>query len=173
MRAYEYIRYNKPLLFEDFVKKNVDFTKLRNTQNKQYYNKINNFCLNAYDKLDKKPQLFLNKRDIEGLNSDLFSIGLHNHEHPRLSMLSYEEQKADIGNNIKILSKYSNYKPYWALPFGTEKDWNRDTIRLAIEKDLILFFHTGGIIKNNNSLGFDRMPCDGGNFKNIIKKIMI
>ena len=78
-----------------------------------------------------------------------------------------------ITANIAILSNFPNYLPYWAIPFGKEHDWNRDTIRLALEKELLLFFHTNEINYSWNGLGLNRIPCDGKNFKSIISNIRI
>ncbi|HYX08091.1 MAG TPA: polysaccharide deacetylase family protein [Bacteroidales bacterium] len=145
------------------------FIQIRNTNNRKIYH---NYCAileKAFVQLDKKPSITVDLEWLGTLNKKLFHIGLHGHNHHRYSMLSYNEQKEDIEQNISILEQFENYIPYWALPFGTSIDWNRNTIKIALEKDLLLFFHTNSNNRSWNDIGLDRIPSDGKTLYDIIK----
>jgi len=168
-RAFLYLdKYHPEILKKENIKNEIN--ALRNNSDINFYKTVSRKVESAFGQLVDKPKFTLDMQMLKGLDSKLFTIGLHNHKHDRLSLLSYEEQKEDVEKNIEILSKLSHYKPYWALPFGTEKDWNRDTVRVASEKDLYLFFHTGGINKQYNELGLNRIPCDNKRYRDIIFK---
>jgi len=170
-RAYSYLLSIDHKIFKE--KKNIKntFLEIRNTNNPIIYNKNRRLLEDCFRQLDEKPKFKLDLEYLKQMDKNLFKFGLHGHEHQRYSMLSYEEQKIDIEKNIEKLSEFENYLPYWALPFGTYKDWNRDTIKIAIEKELLLLFHTNSVNYIWNNLGVDRIPCDSKNFYDIIIRI--
>jgi len=171
VRAFNYLFSIKHDIFNE--KKNVEmsFLEVRNTNNPPIYNKYRIFLENTFRNLECKPEFTLNLEYLKRMDSTLFHFGLHGHEHQRYSMMSYEAQKKDIEKNIEMLNEFTNYVPYWAIPFGTNKDWNRNTIRIALEKELVLLFHTNSVNYIWNSLGVDRIACDGKSFYEIITNL--
>jgi peptidoglycan/xylan/chitin deacetylase (PgdA/CDA1 family) len=81
---------------------------------------------------------------LNSLNSKLFTLGLHGHEHQRFSMMSKTEQENNIVLNIKYLQKYKNYIPAFAIPFGRPIDWNLETIKIAKRHNLYVLLAYGG-----------------------------
>ena len=165
-RAFNYLEQYHPDIIKKQNLKN-EFLALRNSSNIEAYNTISRKIDSIFGQLNDKPKFTIDFKTLQGLDINLCTIGLHSNEHHRLSMLTYIEQKKDIEINIKILSELPHYKPYWAIPFGIEHDWNRDTIKIAIENDLNLFFHAGGVNRSFNELGLNRIPCDNKTFKDI------
>jgi peptidoglycan/xylan/chitin deacetylase (PgdA/CDA1 family) len=127
----------------------------------------------VFSNLEEKPEFSLSLNDLKEMDSKLFHFGLHGHQHHRYSMLTHDEQKEDIEKNIGVLKSFTNYIPYWAIPFGTNKDWNRDTIKIAIEKELLVFLHTNGINFEWNGLYLNRIPSDGRDFSRLISSFKI
>jgi peptidoglycan/xylan/chitin deacetylase (PgdA/CDA1 family) len=107
------------------------------------------------------------------MDPGLFDFGLHGHEHQRFSMLSREEQEDDIMKNIEVLESFPNYLPYWAIPFGTDRDWNRHTLSLALKKELLVFHHTNGVNFGWNGFSLDRIPSDGRYLQALISGINV
>ena len=59
-------------------------------------------------------------------------IGAHTHNHPALSVLSYEEQLAEMLQSKTILENIIGKKVvHFSYPFGSRSDYNRDSIRAA------------------------------------------
>lgn len=134
--------------------------KLRNTNDPDFYS--NNYkkieALSKY--IGDDTRFYLGYDQLKKLNPELFSIGLHGHEHQRFSMMSKSWQKNDLLNNIALLSKFKTYTPIFAIPYGKPHDWNTDTIDICKEMGLEVAFANGGFNVKNNQ-GILRMPADG------------
>lgn len=75
------------------------------------------------------------------------TFGAHTMDHPRLSELSYEAQKEEIGKSISVLSgmleeprtKSQSPKGIFCYPYG---DYNDDTLKILRELDIEAAFTT-------------------------------
>lgn len=162
-----YIRnINEALLPESF---NSLKNKLRNTTNNQEYLEI----LSLIEPLKKIVSNFekftLSLRDIEKIKDDLFTIGLHGHEHQRFSRMSKEWQMQDLKRNVEVLSKFNNYLPIFAIPFGKSKDWNQDTLQICKNLGLEVMAAQGGYNPKNYNDIYKRIPADGLELSKILK----
>jgi peptidoglycan/xylan/chitin deacetylase (PgdA/CDA1 family) len=97
---------------------------------------------------------------LASLNKSLFSVGLHGHEHQRFSMMSPEWQAESIDKNLEILSELDTFEPIFAIPFGRPHDFTRETIQIALQRELRILLANGGVNKSF-SVGYDRIPADG------------
>jgi peptidoglycan/xylan/chitin deacetylase (PgdA/CDA1 family) len=173
VRAYEYLRASRhPILNDEQLPANI-FAEIRNTSDPGHYNKYRKILERAFSALEEKPEFTLGADDLKELDPVQFNFGLHGHEHQRFSMLSRQEQEDDISKNIETLEKFPNYLPYWAIPFGTDRDWNRHTMGLALEKELLVFHHTNGVNFGWNGFSLDRIPSDGRHLQALISGINV
>ncbi len=59
------------------------------------------------------------------------TIGAHTHNHSKLSSLGFEDQFLEIEKSKKILEKITSKKiTYFAYPFGTKADYNKNSIKI-------------------------------------------
>lgn len=144
--------------------------RLRATTDANYYR-------NHYQKIeqlgkymDKNFTFYVNSDFLENLNKELFTIGLHGHEHQRFSMMPVEWQRKNIQSNIDLLSGYPAYKPVFAIPFGKAHDWNSDTIKICKELQLEFAFSNGGY-NTRHSQGILRIPVDGIKVSEVLSKL--
>lgn len=136
--------------------------KLRNIDNPVFYRENYRKIESLGKYFEKNTNFYVTTNFLVNLDSNLFSIGLHGHEHQRFSMMTKEWQKNDLKRNIEILSKFKSYIPIFAIPFGKPNDWNSNTLEVCKELRLEVAFANGGYnIKNN--FGLLRIPADGIN----------
>jgi len=143
---------------------------LRNTTDANYYR-------NQYQKVeqlgkyfDKNFTFYIDQDFLKNMNRDLFTIGLHGHEHQRFSMMPKDWQRKNIQTNIDLLSGYPAYQPVFAIPFGKPHDWNSDTINICKEFRLEFAFSNGGY-NTRHSQGILRIPVDGIKVSKVISKL--
>ncbi len=147
---------------------------LRNTTDCNEYNILRNEieCLHQY--LPENFSFFTNFEFLRNLNCELFTIGLHGHEHQRHSMLSDEIQNYNITENYKILAKLPNFIPFYAIPYGKPFDWNNHTLDLCKKLSLKILSAHGGINKNTKFMKIiNRIPADSLNIKDLIENLYI
>jgi len=59
-------------------------------------------------------------------------LGAHTHNHPALSILSYDIQLQEIELSKNILEKIINKKiVHFSYPYGSKKDYNNDTLKIC------------------------------------------
>jgi len=157
---YQYIK-NSPkyqkYLSED-IEHNIKY--LRNTDNPKLYNEYSFKIEALYKYIKDEFDMFVSFEQLENINSDLFHIGTHGHEHQRFLMKSKEWQRENIIKDIDILSNLKAYRPIFAIPFGRPHDWNIDTIDIIRELNFDFVYANGGI-NVNRSVGYQRIPADG------------
>jgi peptidoglycan/xylan/chitin deacetylase (PgdA/CDA1 family) len=142
--------------------------KLRNTNDVEFYRKNFQKIEDLSKYINKDVRFYVSTEFLESLNRELFTLGLHGHEHQRFSMMTAEWQKTNLLENIKILSKLNTYRPIFAIPFGKAHDWSKDTIDICKEIGLEIVFSDGGFNKRN-SYGIKRIPADGLDLSKSIK----
>ncbi len=141
--------------------------QLRKTNNPAEYNKQRPFLEDLSNQLTGLQHLFLTKAELKSLNPAIFSIGLHGHEHQRHSMMDAHWQSESIRKNIEALSELENYRAIFALPFGSSRDWNVDTIKACLEHDVAFLTCTGGI-NYTRSIEYRRVFADGCEIDDLI-----
>ena len=143
---------------------------LRNTNDPGYY-------LDNYKKIEvlsefinKDTGFYLRLEFLKILNPELFTIGLHGHEHQRFSMMTKSWQKNDLLSNIEILSKFNIYTPIFAIPFGKPHDWNNDTLEVCKDLGLEVAFANGGY-NVKSTFGILRIPVDGLDISRVLSSL--
>ncbi len=65
----------------------------------------------------------------------LVTIGAHTLSHPKLSKLTYFEQKNEIYNSKKNIEKILNTEiKVFSYPFGTKNDYNHQSLKICLEQ---------------------------------------
>lgn len=146
--------------------------QLRNTSDKEFYDIYTKQIDLLEHKIPDNINFYVDNDFLESVNPEYVNLGLHGHEHHRYSMLSIKQKEEDLNKNINALNQLNAYKPFFAIPFGKYYDWDTDTIKLLLDKNLKIFLHDGGInIKQDITL--KRIPADNRRlddvfFKNIL-----
>jgi peptidoglycan/xylan/chitin deacetylase (PgdA/CDA1 family) len=61
-------------------------------------------------------------------------IGAHTHNHPALSVLSYDQQKSEIAQSKLILENIVQKQvTHFSYPYGSKKDYNADSVQISRE----------------------------------------
>ena len=105
--------------------------QLRITKDPVFYNEKRKQIEDLAIHIPNKHQLFLSMDDLLALDTNLFHIGLHGTEHHRFSMMDYNWQHNAIKKNMDILQQLDNFRPLFAVPYGTPIDYNQDTIQIC------------------------------------------
>jgi peptidoglycan/xylan/chitin deacetylase (PgdA/CDA1 family) len=148
-------------------KKNVK--QLRMTTDIKEYETKRTQIENLSNLIPDKQRFFLTKDELKKLDPSLFTIGLHGHEHQRFSMMSADWQNRAIEKNINALKDLENYRPIFALPFGSSRDWNDDTIKTCLNHNLFFLTCTGGM-NLRKSIDYKRIFSDGLDLNSLILK---
>lgn len=143
---------------------------LRNTNDQEYYRNKYMIIEKLGDLLKDKIQFYISENFLEGIDPELFTIGLHGHEHQRFSMMTKEWQRSNLLENINRLSRFKAYKPVFAIPFGKERDWNVDTLEICRQLKLEYTYSNGGY-NTKNMTGIKRIPADGMEIKKIMNNL--
>lgn len=143
--------------------------QLRNTTNKDFYEYYSNKINVLIDRVPKIVKFYIEEIFLKNVNLRFVNIGLHGHEHHRYSMLERQIMREDIINNVKVISQFKGYLPFFALPFGKPTDWNTDTIKILLENKLKIFLHNGGINLHQEAT-YKRIPSDNININDVYYK---
>lgn len=158
---FSHIQANKDLTETYLSKELTDIDlSLRNTSDPEYYRKNYLKIEKLGELLKDKIQFYISEDFLDEINPELFTIGLHGHEHQRFSMMTKEWQRNNLLENMNRLSRFKAYKPVFAIPFGKEHDWNLDTLEICRELKLEYAFSNGGYNTKTMS-GIKRIPADG------------
>ena len=123
-------------------------TKERAVNSKQFEALIDQF-LKQNNIGIKKPEIYLQKKNLKELPSVLTSIGNHTHSHYNMASLSKDEQSLEISKAENILgSILGNSSRVFAIPFGGVDTFNQDTIDIV--RDLK---YKGFLMTNLNQFG--------------------
>jgi peptidoglycan/xylan/chitin deacetylase (PgdA/CDA1 family) len=136
------------------------YTNLRNTRDQEYYQKNYHKIEKLGDFIDESDTFYVDHDFLKNLNSELFTIGLHGHEHQRFSMMPVDWQRNNLQINMDLLFGYPAYKPVFAIPFGKPHDWTNETINLCKELKIEFAFSNGGY-NTKKDVGIMRIPVDG------------
>lgn len=120
--------------------------------------------INSIDRFDSR---YVSSSFLESLNSKLFRIGLHGHDHHRHGLFGYEWQRRNLEVNIAKLSAYPNFIPIFAIPFGKLMDWNEDTLKICRDLNVRPLFANGGYSTPTYPIGH-RIPADSRNVRELI-----
>ena len=94
--------------------------------------------------------LITNKKKL--IKNKFVKYGNHTLNHYVMSSLSYKEQKKEISENKKILSKLGvETTDVFALPFGTYNDLNTDTIKVLEELGINKILMLNNLINNKKN----------------------
>lgn len=132
---------------------------MRWTRDAELYRGLREAVLESADKASRERRLVVSREWLESLDPQQFHIGLHGHQHDRFAMMDPAWQREDLEKNREALRDYSAYRPVFAVPFGRYLDWDRHTIRVAMDLDLEIAMADGGI-NTTNDLFLKRIPLD-------------
>ena len=133
---------------------------LRNTTNTNVYLQVKNDLQDFIDSnLPSDVNFNTSYEYLSKLSDKNIILGLHGHEHDRFINLDKNSQIASIDEDIRKLSGLNAYRPIFAIPFGRNSDWNKDTVQICLERNIELLFADGGINKGGG-VGLKRVPAD-------------
>jgi len=140
---------------------------LRHTNDPILYNRVRNNLESFASLLPFLGSRLVSREWLSSLDGDQFSIGAHGHEHQRFSMMSKEWQSNDLYENIRVLSQFRAFRPFFAVPFGGPNDWTEETIRISKEHGLDVVLADGGV---NLASGhcYRRNPSDGRSMRQLL-----
>ena len=75
--------------------------------------------------------LYLTPTQLEGLDTELFTIGMHGYEHYNSLQLTDDEFRENVEKDKALLSNYSNYIPFFCFPYGYARESQLDLLRKA------------------------------------------
>jgi peptidoglycan/xylan/chitin deacetylase (PgdA/CDA1 family) len=141
--------------------------ELRFTDDSQKYNELKSQIesLNCY--LPQGLHIFTSLDFLRTLNTELFTVGLHGHEHQRHSLMSYHEQEENIKKNFEILSDLPAFLPFFSIPYGKFFDWNEETIRICQKFNLKILTASGTINLSGEGI-LDRIPTDNKDIRTTV-----
>lgn len=123
-------------------------------------------------KIENLPRLNLNLKDVLDLKKNKHSVGYHSKSHQKLNTLSSEFK---LRNEIKLPgnSKFKRIivnQGFFSFPFGTAKEVNNHTIRIAKQNYKFIFLGIRGkniknnldkkiIFRDNFLVGYNKKMC--------------
>ena len=132
---------------------------LRNTDDNEFYKIYSKKVESLFELIKEDFNLYLSLNNLEQMDSNLFDVGLHGYEHQRFSMMPEQWQRDSMLKDIEVLSQLKNYRPIFAIPFGRPGDWNKETIKIALELGLDIVFADEGV-NYHRDVGCKRIPAD-------------
>jgi peptidoglycan/xylan/chitin deacetylase (PgdA/CDA1 family) len=153
---------NDPVLKENLDKNYLNAAEnIRRTKNPEEYLNFRRIIEEKNALIPKEVKFTVSYDFLKSLNKDLFSVGLHGHEHQRFSMMPVTWKRENIVRNIEALKTLPGYIPGFAIPFGGPDDWDRETVSIAKEYNLAVFLAVKGYnTKYNDILLRDAMTGD-------------
>jgi len=147
-----------------------NIAELRKTNNTARYLVLEEKIESYQNKIAPTIHFYTSSEFLANLNTKLFSIGLHGHEHQRFSMKDINWQERNLQLNIDALSKFPAYVPVFAIPFGKPHDWNEDTISVAKSMNLeIVLANAGYQVKYTKALM--RFSADNVDVSQLMKNL--
>jgi peptidoglycan/xylan/chitin deacetylase (PgdA/CDA1 family) len=118
---------------------------LRDTEDPHYYDQVRKQVEQLAPLVPNLDSRLVSPEWLSSLDGEQFAIGAHGHEHQRFSMMAKEWQRESLLQNVRTLSQFSAFKPLFAVPFGTSRDWTATTLAVARELGLDVLLADGGI----------------------------
>lgn len=136
---------NKPVLitFDDAYLNNLE---LAYPVLKKYKFKATIFVPSAYigktSSWDVAAEPLLSVEQLQALDKEIFSLGLHSHQHKSYQNLSSDEIRDDLEQNINFFKQHNiDFIPAFAYPFGARpKSKNQQVVMYQILKELGIKF---------------------------------
>lgn len=148
-----YLQKNTPdQELDDDIK--IALTKLNSTDNSDIFETNKKIIEDFASRIEEWPRRYLTTQELNNINNPLFTFGLHGHEHYKYNIMSNLICKNDLEKNIELLSKHSNYIPFFAFPFGY---WRSENFELINSLGLTAFF-CGGKLNYTKNAAYYRMP---------------
>ena len=124
------------------------------------------FLKKKYNYKKKYKKIFMTVKDINLLIKKGHSIGLHSHSHPHnLSSLTFEKQKLEYSQNLKILKKINKNFIFDSVSHPTGS-YNKDSLKILKKLDIKVGFNSSiSILKttkkkiNSSNLEIAREDC--------------
>ena len=139
-----YIQNNHELRKKITPKYTEAINNIRRTDSPKKYREYRAIIESLQDLIPNDVRFHVSYDFLENLNPDLFSVGLHGHEHQRYSMMSNNWKKENLIKNIAILKNLPTYFNGFAIPFGSPIDWDASSVEIAKELNLHFFLATKG-----------------------------
>ena len=81
--------------------------------------------------------LYLTPNQLEDLDKDLFTIGMHGYEHYNSLQLTDDEFWENVERDKALLTGYSNFIPFFCFPYGYARESQLDLLRKAGETPVL------------------------------------
>lgn len=144
---------------------------IRNTLNPLVYKKNVQKVESLESKIEEKNPFYMEMDYWENINSDLFNVGLHGHEHYRFSMLNGEDKKMNLQKNLEAISGFKSFIPFVALPHGKPLDWDTDSIEEIKRSGLIPLLANGGYNVNFKKGILLRFSVDNVDLRQLLQNL--
>lgn len=148
------------------------FTVLRNTTDPSRYRELRERIERYADLINPGEQFYVTKDFLASLDTELFSIALHGHEHQRFAMMPETWQRKCIEENVTELSVLPGYCPIFGIPFGRPHDWDNTVIEICREMHLDIALANGGINWPADDY-CQRMPADGSKVPGVFRRNLV
>lgn len=73
--------------------------------------------------------LYLTPNQLEDLDKDLFTIGMHGYEHYNSLQLTDDEFRENFEKDQALMSNYPNYIPFFCFPYGYAREGQLELLR--------------------------------------------
>ncbi|NOZ34228.1 MAG: polysaccharide deacetylase family protein [Chlorobi bacterium] len=104
---------------------------IRRTDSSKDYQQYREIIENFQSEIPNDIKFHVSFDFLKNLNKDLFTIGLHGHEHQRFPMMSDTWKTENLEKNINALKNLPVFYPAFAIPFGSPIDWDKKSLEIA------------------------------------------
>ncbi len=148
-----YVQNDKKLQKEITPEYKNAIDNIRRTDNATDYQKYRKIIEEFQSKIPKDVRFHISYDFLQNLNSNIFTVGLHGHEHQRFTMMLDDWKASNLKKNIEALKNLPTYYPAFAIPFGSPIDWDKKSLEIAKKYDLhFLLAGKGYNLKNTDVL---------------------
>ena len=96
-----------------------------------YKEKWDHLMAGLPDLPEELSDLYLTPAQLEDLDKELFTIGMHGYEHYNSLQLTDDEFRENFERDRALLKGYSNYIPFFCFPYGYARESQLDLLRKA------------------------------------------
>ena len=131
-----YVQNDENLQKEITPEYQIAINNIRRTNNAGDYQKYRETIEAFQSKIPEDVKFHVSYEFLQNLNTDLFTIGLHGHEHQRFPLMPDDWKVSSLKKNIESLKNLPAYYPAFAIPFGSPIDWDKKSLEIAKKYDL-------------------------------------
>jgi peptidoglycan/xylan/chitin deacetylase (PgdA/CDA1 family) len=142
---------------------------LRNTRDPVVYEQLRREIELRHDGSEDLARLFVEESFLQELDTELFEVGPHGHEHQRFCLMSPDAQRENLEKCLGYLRSLPAFVPIFAVPFGRQTDVDSSTFTVASMMGVTLAMHNGGVNVARAQEWIQRVPCDGARLRSHLR----